>query len=78
MGINAATFSALRKTIQAIFIKDLKAYEIVVPYSESKIEAQIHEYGVVETKKFLDKGTFFRVRMETSWAEKLGLKKFLP
>ena len=76
--LNPENVADLRKSIQSVFVKELEVFEIVVPYAESKMEAQIHEYGVVETKKYLDKGTFFRVRMETSWAEKLGLKKFLP
>lgn len=74
--LNPENVAELRKTISQYFVKNLDLFEVMIPYSESKMEAQIHEYGVVEIQKFLDKGTFFRVRMEASWAEKLGLKKY--
>ena len=49
---------------------------MLVPYNESKIEAMIHAHGSIEVQRHLEKGTFFRVRIEEEWAKKLGLEKF--
>jgi hypothetical protein len=58
------------------FKSKLEAFEIVVPYSESKLEALVHKHGSVDRVKHLEKGTFMRVRMEDQWAKKLGLEKY--
>ena len=68
----------LRDQIVAHFRGGLEVFEIVVPYSQSKLESQLYAHGAVETTRHLEKGTFFRVRVDTGWAQKLGLAKFKP
>lgn len=74
--INKADVKKLREVILNHFQKELTVYEVVIPYSESKIESQIRQHGSVEKHKHLEKGTFMRVRMDEGWAKKLGLAKF--
>jgi GTP-binding protein HflX len=66
----------LRDLILGHFHKKMALWEVLVPYNESKIEAMIHAHGSVEVHRHLEKGTFFRLRIEDEWAKKLGLEKF--
>lgn len=74
--LNLEEVGRLREVILEHFKSKLEAYEIVVPYSESKLEALVHKHGSVDRVKHLEKGTFMRVRMEEQWAKKLGLEKY--
>jgi GTP-binding protein HflX len=74
--LNLEEVGRLREVIVEHFKSKLEAYEIVVPYSESKLEALVHKHGSVDRVKHLEKGTFMRVRMEEQWARKLGLEKY--
>jgi len=66
----------LRDLIVGHFRRKMELWEVLVPYNESRIEALIHAHGSVETQRHLEKGTFFRLRIEDEWAKKLGLEKF--
>jgi GTP-binding protein HflX len=66
----------LRSKIMEHFHSLLELWEVVVPYSESKLEARLYQYGSIELKRHLEKGTFFRLRIEKGWAKKLELEKF--
>jgi GTP-binding protein HflX len=74
--LNREEVGRLREVILEHFKSKLEAFEIVVPYSESKLEALVHKHGSVDRVKHLEKGTFMRVRMEDQWAKKLGLEKY--
>ena len=66
----------LRETILDYFRKKLELWEIMIPYGESKLESQLYAYGSIEVNRHLEKGTFYRLRIEKGWAQKLGLEKF--
>lgn len=66
----------VRDAILDHFHKKLALWEVLIPYDASKLEAQIHAHGVVEVSRHLEKGTFYRVRMEEGWAKKLALSKY--
>lgn len=69
----------LRDEILKHFVQSrMELWEIVVPYGDGKLESQLHRYGSVEVCRHLDKGTFFRVRMEPGWAKKLSLQRYRP
>ncbi|MBL7714681.1 MAG: GTPase HflX [Bdellovibrionales bacterium] len=74
--MNDSDIQKLKKIIQDHFHGQLEVYEIVIPYDQSKVEALIHAHGAIEVQRHLEKGTFFRVRMEQGWAKKLGLEKY--
>lgn len=76
--LDPETVAKVRDQIVAHFRGQLGLYEIVLPYHESKLESQLYAHGAVETKRHLEKGTFYRVRMGDGWAKKLGLEKFKP
>ena len=66
----------LRQAITVHFTKNMEVWEILIPYSESKLEAQIHVHASIEVSRHMEKGTFFRVRIDDGWAKKLGLGKY--
>jgi GTP-binding protein HflX len=74
--LNLEEVARLREVILEHFKSKLEAIEIVIPYTESKLEALVHKHGSVDRMKHLEKGTFMRVRMEESWTKKLGLSKY--
>ncbi len=67
----------LRDLILNHFTKNMNSIEVVVPYSESKLDALVHAHGTVETTRHLEKGTFYRLKMAETWVTKLGLHKYL-
>lgn len=74
--LNAQDVKKLRDYLLNYFHQQLELWEIVIPYSESKLEAQLYAHGSVELFRHLEKGTFYRLRMDSNWAKKLGLEKF--
>ena len=66
----------LRELIMEHFRKKLELWEILVPYSESKVESQLYAHGSVELHRHMEKGTFYRLRIEEGWARKLELERF--
>ncbi len=66
----------LRDMILDHFKKGLEVWEIVIPYSESKLESQLYAHGSVEVNRHLERGTFYKLRIEKGWAQKLGLEKY--
>jgi GTP-binding protein HflX len=66
----------LRDLILEHFRRHLEVIEVLVPYSESRLEAMLHAHGSIEVSRHLEKGTFYRLRIEKSWAQKLNLEKY--
>lgn len=74
--LNESEVIKLRDQILDHFKKSMEVWEIVVPYAQSKLEAQLHAHGSIEKSKHLEKGTFYRLRIEENWAKKLELQKY--
>ena len=74
--INKNDVDRLREVILEHFRKELEVWEVLLPYGESKLEAQVHAHGSVERVQHIQKGTFYRVRIEPGWARKLGLARY--
>ena len=66
----------LRDLVLGHFRQKLELWEILVPYSESKLESQLYAHGSVELSRHMEKGTFYRLRIEGGWARKLELERF--
>jgi GTP-binding protein HflX len=67
---------ALRDEVLGYFRASMDCIELVLPYTESKLEAQVRSVGYVESSKYLDKGVFLRVRLDHAWVMKLGLEPY--
>ncbi len=73
---NEDDITKTRNLILNYFRNQLELWEVMLPYSESKLESQLYAQGSVEIKRHLEKGTFYRLRIEGGKAKKLGLEKF--
>lgn len=63
----------LREAIYAYFEKDMLELEVVVPYSNTLLQSQIHEYSKVLDKKYLEEGTRMKIRIMRTDADWLKL-----
>jgi len=68
--------SRLRDEILKHFRQEMEVWEVVIPYSDSKLEAQLHNFGLIEKTRHLEKGTFYRVRIDAGRARKLELSRY--
>lgn len=66
----------VRDRILEHFRGRLEVWEVVIPYADSRLESQLHAHGSVERYKHLEKGTFYRLRIDAGWARKLELQKY--
>ncbi len=66
----------LREKILDYFKTKMQIYEVVVPYTEGKLLAKIQEYGAISNTKYLEKGVFMQVKMDTAIAQKLGVTRY--
>jgi GTPase len=74
--LDSEDVNLLREKILQHFRDRMELWEILVPYSEGKVEALLHQYGVVETIRYMEKGAFFRLKMDGQWAQKLRLAQY--
>jgi GTP-binding protein HflX len=64
----------LRDHIYAYFERDMVELEIVVPYRDTWLQSQIHEYSKVLKKDYLEEGARFKIRIMRSAASWLKLE----
>lgn len=65
----------LREAIFAYFERDMVEMEIVVPYQDTWLQSQLHEYSKVLKKEYLEEGARFWIRITRSTADWLKLEK---
>ena len=66
----------LREQILDYFKTKMQVFEVVVPYTEGKLLAKIQEFGSINSTKYLEKGVFMQVKMDTGLAQKLGVTRY--
>ena len=66
----------LRTQILDHFRTKMETWDLVIPYHEGKLQAQLQEFGTVSQTRYLEKGTFIQVKLDSSIARKLGVKKY--
>jgi len=74
---NSKDVEFLKEKILSFFNSKMKTYDLVVPFEDGKIQSLLYEYGVIEQKKNLENGTFFRFKTLPEFAGKLNLEKYL-
>lgn len=71
--LRAPDMRRLREAIFSYFERDMMEIEITVPYSDTWLQSQIHEYSKVLKKDYLEDGARFEIRVMRSTASWLGL-----
>lgn len=74
--VDQKSVSELRDVILNWFRRKMEPWDVLIPYGESRLEAQIHQLGHVEKKDYLEKGVFYRVRIHPAWAYRIRLERF--
>lgn len=72
---NEEDMRRLREAIFNYFEKDMMDLEIVVPYTDTLLQSQIHEYSKVIKKEYLEEGARFQIRIMKATASWLKLIK---
>lgn len=68
-----ADMRRLRESIFGYFERDMMDIELTVPYSDTWLQSQIHEFSKVIKKDYLEEGAHFHIRVMRSTANWLGL-----
>ncbi|HTL11825.1 MAG TPA: GTPase HflX [Bdellovibrionota bacterium] len=76
--LNPGDVDKVRDLVMEHFRGRMEIWEVVIPYAEGKLESQIQAHGQIEAVKYLEKGIFYRLRIDQIWAKKLGLDRFPP
>ncbi len=58
------------------FKTKMETWDLVIPYHEGKLQAQIQEFGSIKNTRYLEKGIFLQVMLDSSIAKKLGVRRF--
>jgi GTP-binding protein HflX len=66
----------LREQILNHFRTRMETWDLLVPYSEGKFQSQLQEYGSILQERYLEKGIFYQVKLDSTLALKLGVKRY--
>ncbi len=58
------------------FRKKMETWDLVIPYADGKLQSQIQEHGTISQTRYLEKGVFLQVKLDSSIAKKLGVKRY--
>ncbi len=64
--LRADDMKRLRDAIYGYFERDMMEIELVIPYQDSWLQSQIHEFSKVLEKEFLEQGARFKIRIMRS------------
>jgi 50S ribosomal subunit-associated GTPase HflX len=67
---------SLRERILDHFKTRMETWDLVLPYAEGKLQAQLQEFGSIQTTRYLEKGVFMQVMLDSGIARKLGVRKY--
>lgn len=76
--LRADDMKRLRDHIYEYFERDMVEMEVVVPYRDTWLQSQIHEYSKVLKKDYLEEGARFKIRIMRSAASWLKLEDKSP
>lgn len=74
--LDPVSVNAVRQAIQEYFRNHLEVWEVLIPYTQSKLEAQMHRLAHIERHKYLEQGAFYRIRIAPGVARKLQLEQY--
>jgi GTP-binding protein HflX len=66
----------LRTRILDHFKSRMETWDLVLPYAEGKLQAQLQEFGSIKQTRYLEKGVFIQVMLDSGIARKLGVRRY--
>jgi len=74
--LDEAAVSRFREQILNHFKTRMESYDLMIPYHEGKLQAQISEFGSITQTRYLEKGIFLQVMLDSSIARKLDVRRY--
>lgn len=75
--LDPVAVAELQKKILDHFRNQMQTLEVLIPYEEGKVQAQIQEFGTVLNTQYLEKGVFYKVKIQKASADRIHLSRFL-
>jgi len=54
----------------------MESWDLLIPYHEGKLQAKVQEYGAIKQTRYLEKGVFLQVMLDSTIARKLDVKRY--
>ncbi|NDG83896.1 MAG: GTPase HflX [Proteobacteria bacterium] len=74
--LDEAAVSRFREQVLNHFKTRMETFDLVIPYHEGKLQAQIREFGSITQTRYLEKGIFLQVMLDASIARKLDVNRY--
>jgi GTP-binding protein HflX len=74
--LDVEAVAKLRQQILDHFKTRMETWDLVIPYDQGKLQSQIAEFGTISLTRYLEKGTFIQVKLDSSIARKLDVRRF--
>ena len=65
-----------REKILDHFKGNMESWDLLIPYHEGKLQAKVQEYGAIKQTRYLEKGVFLQVMLDSTIARKLDVKRY--
>ncbi len=65
-----------REKILDHFKGKMETWDLLIPYHEGKLQAKVQEYGAIKQTRYLEKGVFLQVMLDSTIARKLDVKRY--
>ena len=66
----------LRTQILDHFKMKMETWDLLLPYDQGKLQAQLQEYGSIHQTRYLEKGIFMQVKLDSTLAKKLDVRRY--
>ncbi|MBU6154099.1 MAG: GTPase HflX [Bdellovibrionales bacterium] len=54
----------------------METWDLLIPYHEGKLQAKVQEYGAIKQTRYLEKGVFLQVMLDSTIARKLDVRRY--
>jgi GTP-binding protein HflX len=54
----------------------METWDLLIPYHEGKLQAKVQEFGSIKQTRYLEKGVFLQVMLDSTIARKLDVKRY--
>lgn len=66
----------LRSQILDHFKTKMETWDLLIPYDEGKLQAQLQQFGSIGETRYLEKGIFMQLKLDSTLARKLNVRRY--
>jgi GTP-binding protein HflX len=74
--LDAEAVKKLRTQILDHFKTKMEDWDLMLPYEEGKLQSQLQQFGSISQTRYLEKGIFMQVKLDSSLAKKLDVQRY--